>query len=215
MPAGTRKIADIPADGELVRIVDAAMAEAARKSGSWLACRPGCAECCIGPFAITQLDALRLRRGLDEVARRDAALAERIRARARDSVARLLPDFPGDPETGVLAEGEEAEERFAGLAEEEPCPALDPQTRTCDLYAARPITCRTFGPAVRCGADAVGVCELCYHGASDEEIASCEVEIDPGGLESDLLVELEAATGERGQTIVAFALLQPLTGRNA
>ena len=63
------------------------------------------------------------------------------------------------------------------------------------------------GPSVvRCGADAVGVCELCFVGASDEEIAACEVEADVEDLESALLKELEQATGARGQTIVAFAL---------
>ena len=39
-------------DRELVQIVDAAMAEAARRSGSWLVCRLGCTQCCIGPFPI-------------------------------------------------------------------------------------------------------------------------------------------------------------------
>ena len=56
------------ADGDLVQILDAALAEAARKSGPWLACRLGCTECCKGPFPITRLDALRLRAGLDELA---------------------------------------------------------------------------------------------------------------------------------------------------
>ena len=37
---------------------------------------------------------------------------------------------------------------------------------------------------------------------SDAEIAACEVDIDPDGLESVLLNEL----GARGETIVAFAL---------
>jgi hypothetical protein len=59
---------------------------------------------------------------------------------------------------------------------------------------------------VRCGSDSVGVCELCFHGASDAEIAACEVESDPDGLEFRLLKELEQTTGARGETIVAFAL---------
>jgi Fe-S-cluster containining protein len=88
-----------------------------------------------------------------------------------------------------------------------PCPALDPETGGCDLYAARPITCRTFGPPVRYGSDSVGVCELCFQGASNAEIAACEVESDPEGVEHGLLEELEQLTGMRGQTIVAFTLL--------
>ena len=193
-------------DGELVQIVDAALAEATRKAGAWLVCRPGCMECCIGPFAITQLDAARLREGLAELECRQPERAAQVRRRAREYVADLT-DFPGDPATGVLDEDEEAEERFGALGEEEPCPALDPLTGTCDLYSARPMTCRIFGPPMRSGGDALGVCELCFHGASDAQIAACEVEVDPDNLESTLLHELERATGKRGETMVAFALL--------
>ena len=196
----------MPDDEALIRIVDAALAEAARKSGPWLVCRPGCTECCMGPFPITQLDARRLREGLAELESRDRQRAARVRERASRAVARMSPDFPGDAATGVLGEDEDAEERFAALADDGPCPALDPATGTCDLYAARPITCRIFGPPVRSGSEAVGVCELCFQGASDQEIAACGVEIDPQGLESRLSHELERTTGARGQTIVAFAL---------
>ncbi len=176
------------------------MAEAVRLSGEWLVCRPGCATCCLGPFPITQVDAQRLREGLAQLERRDPARAARVRQRSRESVARLA-DFPGDPATGILDEDEEAEERFAALPDEEYCPALDPQSLTCDLYEARPITCRIFGPAVRNGGDVLGVCELNYHGATDEQIAACQVEVDPGGIEDELL------DGRREQTIVAVALL--------
>jgi Fe-S-cluster containining protein len=193
-------------DAALIQIVDAALAEAERKSGAWLACHVGCSQCCVGPFPISQLDARRLRRGLAELEARDPERASRLRQRARQSVARISSGFPGDPAIGILAEDEEAEERFASFANDEPCPALDPETGACDLYAARPITCRTFGPPVRCGSDAVGVCELCFVGASDDEIAACEVEADVEGLESALLQELEEMAGKRGQTIAAFAL---------
>jgi Fe-S-cluster containining protein len=193
-------------DCALIQIVDAALTEATRKSGAWLVCRLGCTQCCMGPFPISQLDARRLRSGLAELEARDPARGSRVRERARQSLARISSDFPGDPATGVLAEDEEAEERFASFANDEPCPALDPETGACDLYAARPITCRTFGPPVRCGSDAVGVCELCFVGASDGEIAACEVAADVDELESTLLNELEQTTGARGQTIVAFAL---------
>ncbi len=96
--------------------------------------------------------------------------AARIRARARESVERLSGQFPGNPKTGVLDEGEQAEQRFADFANDEPCPALDPASGLCDLYTSRPITCRAFGPPVR-SEDGLGVCELCFHGATDEQIA--------------------------------------------
>ena len=50
-------------DRDFIQILDAALAESARRSGEWLVCKLGCTECCIGPFPITQLDAVRLREG--------------------------------------------------------------------------------------------------------------------------------------------------------
>ncbi len=167
-------------DSTLIQIVDAALAEATRRSGPWLLCRPGCAQCCLGEFPITQLDAARLRRGLSELEARDPERAARVRRRAQYLTAHHVDD--------------------------EPCAALDPETATCDLYAARPITCRTFGPPVRCESGDLGVCELCFDGASDAEIAACEVDFDPQGIEAVLLRELEEASGALGETTVAAAL---------
>ena len=198
----------VPAgDRQLVQIVDKALAEAAKKSGSWLVCRPGCTQCCIGPFPINQLDVARLREGMQRLEAGDPIRAARVRDRASDSIERLSPGFPGDPATGILAGDEDAEARFADFANDEPCPALDPATGMCDLYAFRPMTCRTFGPPVRSGPEGgLGVCELCYHGASNEEIAACEMKPDPDGLEQTLVEEAEQSFGIRGNTIVAFVL---------
>ena len=197
---------DPPAkDRDLIQIVDSALAEAARCSGEWLVCRPGCTQCCIGVFPINQLDALRLRRGLADLGLRAPERAEGIRRRARESVSRLSGDFPGDPVSGILDEGDDAEDRFSSFANDEPCPALDPETGNCELYESRPMTCRVFGPPVR-SADGLGVCELCYHGASDDEIAACEMKPDPDDLESALVETVEASTGTCGNTIIAFCL---------
>ncbi|MGC8884271.1 MAG: YkgJ family cysteine cluster protein [Bryobacteraceae bacterium] len=197
------------ADRTLVRIVDQAMAEAVRRSGAWIACRVGCTACCIGPFPITQLDALRLRHGLTELRKADPERAQRVLERARASVNRMKPLFPGDAVTGVLSGDDLAQEEFFDRTEQEPCPALDPSTGACDLYASRPLTCRTFGPAVRVAGEALGHCELCYQGAAPEQIAACQVDFDPDGVEAVVLEELEAATGLRGETLVAFALAAP------
>jgi len=155
----------VSGDREFIQIVDAAMAEAVRKSGHWLVCRPGCWECCVGPFPISERDAARLRQGLAELQTSDPARAARVLKRAH------------------AAQG----------LDEEPCPVLDPETGTCDLYSSRPLTCRVFGPAVAWGGDAVGVCELCFQGASDEEIAACAVELE--------------VEDEPGETQVALALI--------
>jgi Fe-S-cluster containining protein len=194
-----------PADRALIQIVDAALAETARKSGEWLACRPGCTQCCVGVFAIDPLDVVRLQAGLAETEKNDPARAARILKRARQSRARLAADFPGNPRTGVLDESDEAEERFAEFGNEEVCPVLDPETGLCELYEARPMTCRTFGPPMR-SEGGLGVCEPCYHGATDEEIAACEMVVDTDDLESELVRNVEKAGGPRGQMIVAWAL---------
>jgi len=193
------------ADRQLVQIVDAALADAARRSGEWLVCRPGCTQCCVGVFAINQLDASRLRKGMTELEADDPRRAARVRRRAKESVKRLAPDFPGDLSTGLLDDSEEAEASFEEFGNDELCPALDPATGLCDLYAARPMTCRVFGPPVR-SEGGLGVCELCFHGASDADIAACEMQVDPDNLEPVLVKEVEKRTKRRGRTIVAFCL---------
>ena len=195
-------------DRDLIQIVDTALAEVTRKSGSRLACRPGCTQCCVGPFRINQLDAARLRQGLRDLRKVDPERAQRVSKRAEDSVGRLSRDFPGDPITGVLDEGPQADEKFADFANYEPCPVLDPETGLCDLYESRPMTCRVFGPPVR-SEEGLGVCELCFQGESAKQIAECEMIPDPNGLEEKLLSHMEKKGGERGETIVAFCLVRP------
>lgn len=182
-------------DSKLVQIIDAALANAARKAGAWLNCRPGCCECCLGVFEISALDAERLRRGLLRLAVEDPAKAARVGARASDAADRLRSQFPDDTALRVLGEAPD---------DDDPCPVLDPATGTCDLYQSRPLVCRTFGPAIRSG-DAVGTCELCFAGATEEEIAACAVALDPDALEVPFLREF-AVDRPAAPTVVALAL---------
>jgi len=196
-------------DGNLLQIIDNVLAKTTHKSGDWLVCRKGCTQCCIGVFAINQLDAVRLKKGMIELESLVPERAAAIRKRAYVSLERLKPHFPGNKKTGILSSDEEAEERFTEFANDEPCPALSPETGECELYAHRPMTCRVFGPPVRTGEEgALGVCELCYHGASPEEIAACEMIPDPDDIESKLNAEVEQTTGIRGTTIIAFCLAE-------
>lgn len=192
-------------DSQLVQIIDAALADATRRSGDWLVCRPGCTQCCIGVFAINALDALRLQHGLLELERSDPARAEQVRERARKSATRLAPAFPGNPTTGTLHKDPASLARFEDFANDEPCPALDPTTGLCDLYSSRPLTCRTFGPPVRTEGG-LGICELCFDGATAEEIAACEMRVDTEDHEAELLKQLGENTADPTGTIVAFAL---------
>lgn len=190
----------------LVQIVEAAMADATRRSGDWLKCRPGCSQCCVGVFPIRWQDADRLRRGLTALGEADPARAARVRERTAAALTRLNPWFPGDVTTGVLGESYEDAILFEEFANNEPCPALDLEHGTCDLYEARPILCRTFGPPMRTEEDNLATCELCYIGADTEEIARCE--LDPGipALEEASNAAYDEATGRRGETLVAYAL---------
>src|ERR1043165_972140 len=95
-------------DQKLVQIVDAALSEAARQSGEWLACRKGCTQCCYGAFPISQLDAWRLQKGLNDLESKDPKHSAQVRRRAQESVKRLSAAFPGNPQTGILAENEDA-----------------------------------------------------------------------------------------------------------
>ena len=194
-------------DQQLIQIVNAALADAFQKSSQWLACKPGCSQCCVGVFAINQLDAIRLREGLRELEHQDPQRAARIRERVNATVARLSPDFPGDPVTGLLNtdDSDEACKQWDEYANDVPCPVLDPETGTCELYEYRPVTCRTFGPAITSEGD-LGHCELCFVGAIEEEVIAHEMRPDPDHLEEALLKELEEATGMSGETIIAFAL---------
>jgi Fe-S-cluster containining protein len=187
----------------LLPIVDAALASAAERSGDWLACKPGCHQCCVGVFVISALDTETLRSALDAA---DPALAARIRARASASRERLTPDFPGDPATGELFTEAHHEEAFEDFANDEPCPILDPATGTCDLYAARPIQCRTFGPPVRDEDDHLTVCELCFVGAPAETVAACEMDQSWRPLEESLIADAEHRTGRDLLTIISFAI---------
>ena len=153
-------------DTQLVQIMDAALADAARRAGQWLACRPGCTQCCHGAFAINALDVARLRAGMKALDAADLSAAEAVRTRARSWIAEFSSDFPGDPATGVLGTTAEDQASFEDFANDAACPALNPATGLCDVYEWRPMTCRVFGPPTRMGeSDVLGCCELCFIGA--------------------------------------------------
>lgn len=188
----------------ILPLVDAALRSAVERGGTSLACRPGCAQCCVGAFAITQFDAEVLRSGL---AHAPSAMAERILHRARLSRERLHSTFPGDPNRGLLFTQPKHEQAFEEFANDEPCPLLDPATQTCDLYDARPIACRTFGPPVKDEDGHLTVCELCFVDAPAEEVARCEMDQGWRTQEDLLIAASEERSGLHGPTLVAFALI--------
>ena len=200
-----------PCDGftmtqTLIQIVDAAVASTTQRSGQHLVCKPGCYQCCIGVFPIQHEDAARLREGLSPLEQTDPEKAARIKRRVADSLTRLDPWFPGDLTTGVLNEDYEAAILFEEFANDEPCPVLDLEHGTCDLYEHRPILCRTFGPPMRTEEDNLATCELCYIHATTEEIAACELDPTIPALEAASNEAFNAAHNLHGETLIAYAL---------
>jgi Fe-S-cluster containining protein len=190
-------------DSFLVQIMDSALADAAARAGDRLVCRLGCTQCCHGAFVVSPLDALRLHAGMEKLRATEPALAAEIAHRAGMWVVEHGAEFPGDVETGLLGNSAEERERFESFANAAACPALDPATGGCDVYAWRPMTCRVFGPPIRMGdGAALAHCELNFVGASEEEVAACEMPL-AYDLEAELLEEIPS----KDETVVAFALL--------
>lgn len=200
-------------DFQLLQIVDAAFADSARRSGEHLICRPGCTQCCHGAFAINQLDAHRLRMAMAELRIEQPDQARAIEERARRYLAEFGPDFPGDQATGILGENDEAQAAFEGFANDAACPVLNPENGLCDLYSARPMTCRVFGPPVRAcstdkgDAEGFAVCELCFTQAAPEEIAAAAMIVPYA--EEQLAVQTlnQEEPLAAGDTIIAYCLL--------
>jgi Fe-S-cluster containining protein len=125
------------------------------------------------------------------------------------SLKRLDPWFPGNLTTGILNEDYEASMLFEEFANDEPCPALDLDHGTCDLYEHRPVVCRTFGPPIRVAGDNLATCELCFIHASTNEIAACELDTTITAQEAASNDAYNADHNLHGQTLVAYALRTP------
>jgi len=190
-------------DSLLVQITNTAFADAAQRAGERLVCRQGCSQCCHGAFVLNPLDTLRLQAGMEILRDTEPALAAEIAHRADMWIVEHGHQFPGDPATGLLGRSAEDHERFESFADDTACPALDPETGRCDVYAWRPMTCRVFGPPVRVGdGDGLAHCELCFVDASPDEVLKCEMPV-PHDLEDELLEEIPS----KDETVVAYALL--------
>jgi Fe-S-cluster containining protein len=196
-------------DRRLLESLDRDSLDAAERSGPWLLCKPGCDDCCHGPFPISTLDVRRLKQGLAELGRREPAVARRIAVRAAAAVRRLTPGFPGDPQSGDLIQDEQELDRFFEGHQALACPALGPESGRCELYAWRPVACRTFGPPLRFGEERADPCKLCFDGADAAEIERCRIEPDVEGLEGSILDRIGPNGGKLWETLIAFALASP------
>jgi len=149
----------------------------------------------------------------------EPALAAAIELRARAWVAEHGADFPGDLETGMLGTSDEERERFEDFANEAACPALDPATGRCDVYALETDdvpgvrSARSHGrrrgdfypphgrKPVRGGRWAIA--SFAFMGLAEAEVVACEMTV-PHELEAEVLEEI----GSNRETVVAFAVLR-------
>lgn len=176
-------------DAELVQIVDAAVAEAARRAGAALVCKCGCTHCCIGPFAVTERDLARLREGFAAVG--DARMAARFRE-AREA---MREGFPGDWESGRVSSLEAADLFDLGHPWL-PCPALDLESGACGLHAWRPVACRLHGPALRIDGADLRHCRLNYAGMGAEVVEGLRVDFVTPAVEESALSYIAWAVRE-------------------
>lgn len=165
-------------EGQL-RILGQGLAEAHTRAGEYVRCGRGCFGCCLGPFPITALDAQRLLRGLELL---DAAYPDRARrlaVRAAEAWASLAPHFPGDAATGMLDESRADSVLYSPGLRMLPCPALDLESGSCELYDHRPVACRTFGLAVHHEGTDLEPCRLNYEGLARERWEPLRVTLAP------------------------------------
>ncbi|MBS0172030.1 MAG: YkgJ family cysteine cluster protein [Nitrospira sp.] len=105
-------------------------------------CGRGCCDCCVGIFPITRLDAKELRHGLDTMPTSQRNTIVTRAAHQVDLIEARYPDLHSAPCLDTYADAtiDEMVEQFSHL----PCPALG-SDGTCQVYAFRPVTCRTMG----------------------------------------------------------------------
>ncbi|HSF18840.1 MAG TPA: YkgJ family cysteine cluster protein [Vicinamibacteria bacterium] len=178
---------------------DAEVTRGETAAGHHVTCHLGCTECCIGPFEISALDALRLRSGFASLPQETA---QEIRERARAQWDLFRPSFPGDTSTGVLDDDERERESFCETFASVLCPVLDPGSGACLLYEHRLLACRSFGLPVVQGDERLPPCRLNFTSADDSDVMRATIEPDPEYLEGDLLVLLD----EEGETVIAAAV---------
>jgi Fe-S-cluster containining protein len=131
--------------------------------------------------------------------------------RAHLAASEQADAFPPD-RVGTFAN--EAEElRFYAAFAEAPCPALDPDSGACLLYAWRPVVCRTHGPPLRERDGDVAHCPLCFTTATPAQIEAARTTGDVDDIERPLVERVEQETDRRGMTSVTFALAEPAPAR--
>lgn len=126
---------------ELVRQVDAAFEKVQKEYGECVTCKVGCADCCHALFDLTLVEAIYIKNKFDAkfAGENREALHEKANKIDRE-IYKIKRQAHKDFESGK-SESEILEE-MATLKMR--CPLLDDDDK-CQLYDARPITCRLYG----------------------------------------------------------------------
>ncbi len=127
---------------QLLKGVDEWFIRVSGLTGSDVACRKGCSECCRGLFDITLLDACYLKHGFDML---PDGVRQGVRAKALkqlDKLHSLWPEFA--PPYILNYRPEEEWDDLMPEEDETPCVLLGEDGR-CLIYENRPMTCRLHG----------------------------------------------------------------------
>lgn len=151
VPAGPARASDLlPAARALSDQIVRETVRRVEESGAAISCREGCAWCCRGLVAISEVEARRLRELVEaepeprRSERRARFAAVRDRLAEAGLLSRLLEPARWTPE-------EYASLVDACFALALACPFLEEES--CSIYAERPITCREYlvtSPPARC-----------------------------------------------------------------
>lgn len=140
----------------------------ARKTDDWfkranasllnqVPCHAGCSHCCIGPFPINHLDISLLQEGLTRLS---ADERKGIEQRAAEQVSAFEAAYPRLRQTRYLDDWKDEDiDRLVSDFQQHPCPALG-EDGLCELYAYRPIACRSMGIPIEEKGVVTGACEV-------------------------------------------------------
>lgn len=172
---------------------------------SQISCRAGCAQCCIGVFPITRLDARLLQEGLAQLpgdARRriaDRAVQQTAALEASESRLKSSPSIDGWSDDEI--------DRVVSAFHDVRCPALS-DNGLCSLYAFRPLTCRSMGIPNREAVLVNGACDVQTFVPIVRLSASLEAEEQTlAGRESAELAKLPETAGEGEEVFLPYGFV--------
>ena len=128
--------------GELLREVDVWFAVCVERHPGLINCHQGCSECCRGLFDITLLDALYLKRGLDQLHK---ATRDNVCRKSAERLSEMSQRWPEFSDPWILNHISENQwDEMMPEEDETPCVLLS-DSGSCLVYDYRPMTCRLNG----------------------------------------------------------------------